>query len=120
MPRRSTISKLSSGIREQLDAKLRENAGLSNISDWLSDTHGISLGKSAIGVYSKSLKTIDRDKAQAIKELREVFAETSLTDLLAELVALKIRDQHIISGLESIDHIEKQEFDHQEPPTHKR
>ncbi|MCE1004212.1 phage protein Gp27 family protein [Pseudomonas sp. NMI1173_11] len=114
MPRRSTISTLSRETREQLDAKLRKTkyTGLSDVSDWLLRAHGINLGKSAVGVYSKALKAKDREQLSMAKDLTANLADRTVSDLLVELGALRVREYCIVKRLESIGFVEKQSYEH--------
>ncbi|NMZ13980.1 DUF3486 family protein [Pseudomonas proteolytica] len=113
MPRVSIISLLSEELRRDIDERLR-NSGYGDlvaICQWLSETHGVKISKTSMGVYSKDRKTKDRAADLMTVDVRGGLADRQAIDLLAELGALRIREHRIINRLEEIGFIGKGCFD---------
>lgn len=108
MPRVCAVDKLNAVLKSELDKRLRDS-GYGEIiahAQWLLETHGIKISKSALGRYSTDQKTRDKAEILAAKHLRGNLAERKALDLLVELGTIRIREYRIIKRLEQIGFID--------------
>ncbi|VXC30069.1 conserved hypothetical protein [Pseudomonas sp. 8Z] len=107
MPPRSKAELLPKHVRDELDQKLRENgyAELVGLSQWLHQTHGTFIGKSALGQYSQGLRAKDKAASMIARDMQEDLSDRESVDLLLELGALRVKEQRILRRLEEIGYI---------------
>ncbi|WP_165664404.1 phage protein Gp27 family protein [Metapseudomonas otitidis] len=107
MPPRSKVELLPQDVRDELDKRLRESGygELVALSHWLKETHGMFIGKSALGQYSSGLKAKDKAATMIAKDMREDLSDRETVDLLLELGALRVKEHRILRRLEEIGYI---------------
>ncbi|MDH1009315.1 DUF3486 family protein [Pseudomonas nicosulfuronedens] len=107
MPPRSKVEQLPKNVRNELDQKLRDSgyADLVALSQWLKQTHGTFIGKSALGQYSLNLKAKDKATTVIARDMQEDLSDRETVDLLLELGALRVKEQRILRRLEEIGYI---------------
>lgn len=108
MPKVSIINSLKEELREEIDKRLRESGygNLIGLCQWLSETHGIKISKTSMGVYSKDRKIKDRTANLIDKEAGGSLAGKQTVDLLVELGTLRVREHRIMKRLEQIGFID--------------
>lgn len=107
MPPRSKVEQLPKDVRNELDQKLRDSgyADLVALSQWLKQTHGTFIGKSALGQYSLNLKAKDKAATVIARDMQEDLGDRETVDLLLELGALRVKEHRILRRLEEIGYI---------------
>ncbi|WP_110968489.1 phage protein Gp27 family protein [Pseudomonas huaxiensis] len=103
MPRVKKIMLLPTGLREQLNTRLRKTdySGLVELANWLSQ-QGHKVGKSAVHRYSVELKARDQAAEIAAQYWRREISHLTTSDMLTELGMLRIREHQIIEQLLAI------------------
>ena len=108
MPRKAKALQLPAEVRDELDAKLRENAyaGLVPLSKWLAG-RGHPIGKSALHEYALALRRTDAERGDSVailsvRGMGDNLGGEDATPLLLELGRLRFQEAQILAKLAEI------------------
>lgn len=100
MPRVRKITQLPVRLRDELNSRLRCSgySGLVALSGWLKGL-GYEIGKSAVHRYSIELRAEDQASMIGVRGLRDDTSNYTISEILAELGALRVREHRLIMQL---------------------